>query len=126
MTSKDSDKPVQPPRMAMILLYPSKDSLEAVESTCDQRRFCSDCADAQANLSLRWSHKSYCRFCRALAHLYIQNNGGPKKTQSSLCIRAVYSECPLSTLRNFASLARSPLSILRNFASSASRGCKVS
>ena len=23
----------------------------------------------QADLSLRWSHKSYCRFCRALAQL---------------------------------------------------------
>ena len=25
------------------------------------------CANAQADLSLRWSHKSYRRFCRALA-----------------------------------------------------------
>ena len=25
------------------------------------------CADAQADLSLRWSHKIYRRFCRALA-----------------------------------------------------------
>ena len=25
--------------------------------------------NVQANLSLCWSHKSYCRFCRALAHL---------------------------------------------------------
>ena len=24
---------------------------------------------AQADLSLRWSHKSYSRFCRALAHM---------------------------------------------------------
>ena len=40
---------------------PSLDSLEAVEGTCDQR--------AQADLSLRWSHKSYCRFCRALAYI---------------------------------------------------------
>ena len=26
-------------------------------------RLWSDCADAQADLSLCWSHKSYCRFC---------------------------------------------------------------
>ena len=29
----------------------------------------SDCADAQADLSLRWSHKSYCKFCRELAQI---------------------------------------------------------
>ena len=27
------------------------------------------CADAQADLSIRWSHKSYCRLCGALAQL---------------------------------------------------------
>ena len=25
--------------------------------------------DAQADLTLGWSHKSYCRFCRVLAHI---------------------------------------------------------
>ena len=49
-------------------LYPSLRSLNAVEGTCDQRRLWSDCANAQADLSLRWSHKSYGRFCNALAH----------------------------------------------------------
>ena len=29
----------------------------------------SDCADAQADLSFHWSHKSYCRFCHALAQM---------------------------------------------------------
>ena len=28
----------------------------------------SDWADAQADLSLRWAHMPFCRFCRALAH----------------------------------------------------------
>ena len=42
----------------------------AVEGICDQRSVWSDCADAQADLSLRWSHKSYWRFCRALAHIW--------------------------------------------------------
>ena len=37
--------------------------------TRDQRRLWSDCAGAQSGLSLRWSHKSYCEFCRASAHL---------------------------------------------------------
>ena len=56
--------------MAKILVILSWDSLEAVEDTCDQRRLCSDCADAQADLSLRCSHKSYCGFCRVLALLF--------------------------------------------------------
>ena len=81
MTSKDSDQPVHLHRTARVLIYPSFDSLEAwhmrsadcadspemVDSICDQRRLWSDCASAQSDLSLRWSHKSYCRFFRALA-----------------------------------------------------------
>ena len=37
--------------MAKVLVYPSLDSLEAVESTCDQRKLCSDCVDGQADPS---------------------------------------------------------------------------
>ena len=44
------------------------DSSDTVEGTCDQRRLWSDCADAQPDQSLRLSHKSSCRSCRALAH----------------------------------------------------------
>ena len=36
MTSKDSDQPVHPPSMAKIFVYPSLDSLEAAEGTCNQ------------------------------------------------------------------------------------------
>ena len=56
MTSKDSDQPAHPPSMARVLVYPSLNSLNAVEGTCDQQRLWSDCTDAQADLSLRWSH----------------------------------------------------------------------
>ena len=63
-TSKDSDQLVHPHSMARVLVH-------TVDSTCDQRRLWSDCADAQSDLSLRWSHKSYCRFCWALAHFGI-------------------------------------------------------
>ena len=71
VTIKDSEQSVHPSSMARILFYPSLNILEAVEETCDQRRLWSDCADAQADQSLRWSHKSYYRFCRALAHFII-------------------------------------------------------
>ena len=49
----------------MVLVYPSFDSPEAVKDTGDQRRLWSDCADAQSDLRLRWSHFSYCRFGRS-------------------------------------------------------------
>ena len=35
------------------------------------RRFWSDRVDAQADLSLRWSHRSFCWFGHAAAHLYV-------------------------------------------------------
>ena len=68
VTSKDSNQPVHPSSMARVLVHPSLDSPEAVEGTCVQRRLWSDCADAQADLSLRWSRKSYCRFIRNHGH----------------------------------------------------------
>ena len=67
VTSKYSDQPVHPPSMAKDFIYPSLDSQEAVKDICNQRRFLSDCTDAQADPSLSWSHMSYCRFYRALA-----------------------------------------------------------
>ena len=60
VTNTDSDQPVHPLGTTKALVYPSLDSLDAVEGTCDQPSLWSDCADAQADLSIRWSHKSYC------------------------------------------------------------------
>ena len=37
-TSKDLDQPVHQPSMSRVLVYPSLDSLEAVEGACDQQR----------------------------------------------------------------------------------------
>ena len=53
VNSEYSDQPVHPPSMARVLVHPSLDSPETVEGTCDQRKLWSDCADAQADLSLR-------------------------------------------------------------------------
>ena len=71
VTSKDSDQTVHLPSMARVLVYPSLDTCrpEAVKGACDQWGLWSDCADAEADLSLRWSHKTYCRFWRALAQI---------------------------------------------------------
>ena len=38
VTSKDSDKTVHPLSMTRLLVYPSLDSPESVEGTCDLRR----------------------------------------------------------------------------------------
>ena len=74
VTSKDSDQPVHPPSLARVLVYHSLDSPKAVEGTCNQQRLWSDCPAVQADLSLRWSHKSYCRFCHAPALSYSSKN----------------------------------------------------
>ena len=71
--------------MARIVVQLSLNSLEAVEGTCDQRRLWSACADAQADLSLRWSHKSYCRFSRALAQIYFNVS---ERIRLLKCLRA--------------------------------------
>ena len=71
MTSKD--QPVYQPSMARVRIHPSLDSRETVEGIFDQRRLCSDCMEAQADLCLHWLGKSDCRFCCALAHISNQN-----------------------------------------------------
>ena len=38
-------------------------------SSCGQRRLRSGCADARADLSLRWAHRSFCWFCHAAADI---------------------------------------------------------
>ena len=46
VTSKDSDLPVHPSSTEWVIVYPSLDSLEAVEGMCNQWRFCPDCGCA--------------------------------------------------------------------------------
>ena len=75
VTSNESYQPVHPPSIAKVLIYSLLDSSKAVERTCDQQRLWSDCADAQVDLSLRWSHKSCCRFRRALTHMLFSSFG---------------------------------------------------
>ena len=62
--------------MACVLVRLSLVSLKAV--------------DAQADLSFRWSHQSYCRYCRALAHvLHVQRVLCAKVHQTSRIKRKV-------------------------------------
>ena len=81
LISKDSDQPVHPPSMTRVVVYPSLDSPEAVEGMCNQQRLRSDCADAQTDLCLRWSHV-LCRFCQALAQI--------TDATLKLCLRGIW------------------------------------
>ena len=65
--SKDSVQPVRPPRLISLRC---EESLVLSYSLSLRLRFLSNLTDAQADLTLRWSHKSYCRFCRALALMH--------------------------------------------------------
>ena len=38
-------------------------------TSCGKWKLWSNCADAQADLSFRWAHRSFCWFCRAGAHI---------------------------------------------------------
>ena len=69
VTREDSDQPAHPRSLIrvyadrMCLLrppgYPKRDGREPLPYL----------VDVKADLSLCWSHRSYCRFCRALAHI---------------------------------------------------------
>ena len=45
-TSKYTVQLAHPSSIARVLVYPSVDSLEAIDGTCDQRKLWSDCVDA--------------------------------------------------------------------------------
>ena len=57
------------PSLTRVFAVRSKGSCGPNVSSCGQRRLWSDWADAQADLSLRWEHRSFCLFCHAVAQL---------------------------------------------------------
>ena len=67
--SEDSDQPGHPPRLIRVIAVRSLGSKGLKLSSCGQRRLRSDWADSQTDLSLRWAHMPFCRFCRALARM---------------------------------------------------------
>ena len=64
--------------MARVLIYYSLNSMEAVQVHAISKDW-SDCAD----LRLCWPHKSYLRFCHALAHFFPQNCAVSKLTNAA-------------------------------------------
>ena len=63
-----------------------------------QRRLWSDWADAQANLGLRWAHRSFCWFCPEAAHKsnFMRKSFLLANTQTGLfSYRSQYQSCNL-------------------------------
>ena len=69
--SVDSDEPLQPPFKLRNSKWCSVSSLTLIEYSSDEQRLWSDCAYAQADLRLCWSHMTHCWKPHALAHLGI-------------------------------------------------------
>ena len=60
LTSVDSDEPVQPRFKLRNSKWCSVNSLKVIKYSSDQQRLWSDCAYAQADLRLCWSHIPHC------------------------------------------------------------------
>ena len=71
LTCVDSDEPVQPPLKLRNSKYCSVNSLTLIEYSSDKQSLWSDCAYAQAGLSLCWSHIQHCWKSHALAHFIL-------------------------------------------------------
>ena len=65
----DSDEPLQPPFKLRNSKWCSVNSLTLIEYSSDYQRLWSDCAYAQADLRLCWSHKPHCWKSHATAHM---------------------------------------------------------
>ena len=71
LTSVDSDEPVQPPLRLWNSKWCSVTSLPIIEYASDKQRLWSDCAYAQADLRLCWSHIPHCWKSHVTAQLFI-------------------------------------------------------
>ena len=59
---EDSDQPRHPPSLIRVFAVSSMGSSGPKLSSCGKRRLWSDCAGAQADLSLRWAHTHFVGF----------------------------------------------------------------
>ena len=69
LTIVDSDKPLHPPFKLRNSKWFSVSSLRLIKYSSDKQRLWSDCAYAQADLRLCWSHKPHCWKSHALAQM---------------------------------------------------------
>ena len=69
--SEDSDQPGYPPSLIRVFAVRMQKAWVLSYPLSAQRRLWSDWADAQADLSLRWAHMQFCRFCHGLAQSFV-------------------------------------------------------
>ena len=81
--SKNSHQPEHPPSLFRVFAVRMKKTWVLSYPLSTQRRLWSDLADAQAYLSLRWAHRSFCWFCCAGAQIVF-------KTKEKLFTTAQY------------------------------------
>ena len=72
--SEDSDQPGHPPSLIRVSAVRSMGSWGPNFASGGQRWLWSDWADVQADLSLRWAHRSFCWFCHAVAQFSYWNH----------------------------------------------------
>ena len=122
--SKDSDQPWHLPSLIRVFAVHLKKHWVISYPLSTQRMLWSEWVDAQADLSLRWTHRSFCWFCHAAAHIEKDGKSSQNyhqmshlmtkptkwhahsaKTQISLGICPVWSESSLSAWRSTGLLA---------------------
>ena len=70
--SEDSDLPGYPPSLIKVFAIRMKKAWVLSYPVSEQQRLWSDWADAQADLRLRWAHRSFCWFCHEAAQYYFR------------------------------------------------------
>ena len=76
--SEDSDqsdqrKPGHWPSLIRVFAVRMKKAWVLSYPLSAQRRLCSDWAEAQADLSLRWAHMPFCWFCHEAAQMVVRS-----------------------------------------------------
>ena len=67
--SEDSDQPRHPPSLIRVFVVHMKKHWVLIYPLSALRRLWSDWVGAQADLSLRWAHRSFCWFCHEAAQM---------------------------------------------------------
>ena len=70
LTSVDTDEPVQPPFKLRNSKWCLVSSLRVIEFSSDKQKLWSDCAYAQTDLRLCWSHIPHCCKSHVTAHIF--------------------------------------------------------
>ena len=90
--SEDSDQPGHLPSLIRVLPVRMKGHCVLSYPMSAQRRLWSDWTDAQADLGLRWAHRSFCWFCHETCPGWSESYLSAWRVTGSLAIKWVHSE----------------------------------